>query len=112
MVCSADGRSRCENNGRCTPDGATYTCNCPRGFEGELCGINTNDCASQPCAHGGICIDGVRGYRCECMDAFTGDNCRLEVVKPPPPPPPAPPPPVEEPAELTCENRYDDGVNS
>jgi len=53
-------RCPCRNNGNCSPlkprGSGFYSCNCPPGFTGKECEINTDDCKSYPCFQG-IFID-------------------------------------------------------
>merc|ERR1712100_657910 len=49
------------------------------GFEGENCGVNVDECATNPCQNGGECVDGVDGYTCICYSTHTGDLCEIEV---------------------------------
>ena len=45
----------CANGGECLDGVASFTCECPAGYEGDLCEVNINDCADAPCANGGDC---------------------------------------------------------
>jgi hypothetical protein len=51
---------------------------CPPGFTGPNCGVNIDECESQPCVNG-VCIDGVNSYRCSCLPGFTGANCEIDI---------------------------------
>ena len=42
----------CQNGGHCDIDGSTFKCKCPFGWTGELCQIDVNECASNPCING------------------------------------------------------------
>lgn len=57
-------------NGFCNTTGSVPVCECDRGFEGEFCEINVDDCKTasggNPCQNGGQCIDGVNRYDCNC----------------------------------------------
>ena len=35
-------------------------------FSGELCDVNIDECASQPCVNGATCQDGINSYTCQC----------------------------------------------
>ncbi|XP_072925215.1 neurogenic locus notch homolog protein 3 isoform X3 [Hemitrygon akajei] len=79
-------RSPCLNRGICSSvvvDGsAQYSCSCTRGFrgfEGQNCEINIDDCPKHNCGHGGTCIDGVNTYNCQCTPEWTGQFCTEDV---------------------------------
>jgi protein crumbs len=58
------------DNGSCNTTNEVPFCQCVRGFEGQFCEINTDDCVAptgeSPCQNGGICTDGVNRYDCNC----------------------------------------------
>ncbi|KAB7501347.1 Fibropellin-1 [Armadillidium nasatum] len=68
-----------------------WECICEEGYEGEFCGIETNECLPQPncnenvnecentnlCEHGGTCIDAEGSYFCDCTDDYCGQHCAL-----------------------------------
>uniref|UniRef100_A0A1X7UPV7 Uncharacterized protein n=1 Tax=Amphimedon queenslandica TaxID=400682 RepID=A0A1X7UPV7_AMPQE len=76
----------CFNGGTCTETGSSFICQCPAGYEGGLCGLQTFSCLSSPCGNGGTCIEGVAegGYNCLCPLGFGGNNCNemLQVSTP------------------------------
>ncbi|KAI3381030.1 hypothetical protein SNEBB_003911, partial [Seison nebaliae] len=54
----------CKNGGICeNVDDTQYMCECKRGFAGDDCSVNIDDCASQPC---GVdeCVDLIDGFVC------------------------------------------------
>ena len=80
-MCQQPGFNNCQNGATCVnPPGTTAIyCVCKPGFTGNNCGINIDECASNPCANGGSCIDGVNNYTCVCRNGFTGKNCENEI---------------------------------
>ncbi|XP_065903442.1 adhesion G protein-coupled receptor L4-like [Dysidea avara] len=63
------------NNGTCTDEVNSFTCNCVDGFTGENCTANIDDCDPNPCMNNGTCKDGVNSFTCNCVDGFIGDQC-------------------------------------
>ena len=56
----------CQNNGVCEEGAAGPICKC-RGFTGEFCTIDVNECLHQnPCQNGGTCINSPGGFTCIC----------------------------------------------
>ena len=52
-------------------------CDCTNtGFVGEVCNLNIDDCASNPCQNGD-CTDGIKSYTCSCRSGFYGTNCEF-----------------------------------
>ncbi len=64
-------------HGRCLDLVASYSCDCLLGWNGENCGLNIDECASQPCGNStfGTCLDHVANYTCSCVEGWAGDNC-------------------------------------
>ncbi|XP_045146134.1 protein crumbs homolog 2 [Echinops telfairi] len=58
---------------------AGFLCRCPPGFEGDDCGVDVDECASQPCVSGGRCQDLPNGFKCHCPDGYTGLTCQEDV---------------------------------
>ncbi len=54
--------------GNCTNGGTCFnqTCCCAPGYEGPLCGKETDECESNPCQNGATCKDEVNRYTCVC----------------------------------------------
>lgn len=74
----------CENGGICKCVGEeclTYTCECPDGFEGATCGVDTNDCSINLCQHGGTCLDGIYSYACQCPPGYHGSKCEVSKAE-------------------------------
>ncbi|XP_049630080.1 protein crumbs homolog 2 [Suncus etruscus] len=58
---------------------AGFRCQCPSGFEGDDCGVDVDECASQPCHNGGSCQDLPNGFQCDCPEGYTGLTCQDDV---------------------------------
>ena len=70
----------CENGAICVNNGSSYYCMCAPGFEGTYCGIDIDECASNPCGeHGKSCVDRVNGYHCTCELGWTGNTCDEDI---------------------------------
>ncbi|SPP83299.1 blast:Protein crumbs [Drosophila guanche] len=72
----------CLNNGACVVLGSTgsIACECPKGYAGPRCEIDTDECASQPCQNNGSCIDRINGFSCDCSGTgYTGAFCQTNV---------------------------------
>ena len=77
-VCNLD----CGRHGVC--DLASGACVCDRGFEGDRCEVNIDDCANalvgpDACLNGGTCIDGLATFTCECAAGFSGWLCQSDM---------------------------------
>uniref|UniRef100_A0A158QF61 Notch receptor 3 n=1 Tax=Hymenolepis diminuta TaxID=6216 RepID=A0A158QF61_HYMDI len=74
----------CKNGGQCFLNNlGTRDCRCPRGFTGEDCEIDINECEigeRSPCEHNGTCVNESGGYRCVCLNGYTGANCESRVL--------------------------------
>ncbi|XP_078667248.1 uncharacterized protein LOC144909067 [Branchiostoma floridae x Branchiostoma belcheri] len=84
-VCKSDPkpcqRNICFNHGVCSTcfnDSYSF-CSCQAGYEGDLCNIDIDECASNPCQNGGTCQDGVNSYHCHCQVGYGGENCQHDL---------------------------------
>ena len=60
----------CQNSGICEEGLQGPICKC-RGFTGEFCTIDVNECLHQnPCHNGGTCINSPGGFTCICPGKF------------------------------------------
>ncbi|XP_029031043.1 protein eyes shut homolog isoform X2 [Betta splendens] len=70
----------CANGGRCVLSGATgYTCVCARGWTGQHCRVNVNDCVRHWCQNGATCVDEIDGYSCLCPSGYAGVHCEEDM---------------------------------
>ncbi|XP_039254307.2 protein jagged-1b-like [Styela clava] len=70
----------CGSHGNCVSlHGNKYKCDCDRGFDGQYCQRNIDDCTHNSCQNGGTCVDDVNGFFCMCRDGWEGDNCEINV---------------------------------
>ncbi|XP_020367649.2 protein crumbs homolog 1-like isoform X1 [Rhincodon typus] len=60
-------------------DASGYICLCQRGFAGEHCSVNINECESGPCMNKGTCEDQNNGFKCHCAPGFTGMMCQIDI---------------------------------
>eukprot|EP00494_Astrolonche_serrata_P032652 UN32921 len=69
--------------GSCTKsdNAAGYTCTCVKGYSGDDCNTNPDNCprGGSPCGEGGTCIDGLDDYDCECSRQRDGKRCETEL---------------------------------
>ena len=67
---------RCVHDGTCSDAFQAFTCACAAGFEGPICEINIDECASRPCIQRTAkCYDGTDSWACECKGGFRGERC-------------------------------------
>jgi hypothetical protein len=96
----------CHSHGYCVqlPGVPQHRCECHTGWSGNSCGIDMDECVSQPCQNNGKCRDSSSGFigfrrikatngklakvgirvelgkfHCSCKQGFLGDRCDLEV---------------------------------
>uniref|UniRef100_A0A8C7WP38 Protein eyes shut homolog n=1 Tax=Oryzias sinensis TaxID=183150 RepID=A0A8C7WP38_9TELE len=70
----------CANGGHCVLNNASsYTCICTRGWTGQTCRINVNDCIQHWCQNMATCVDEIDGYSCLCPSGYTGVFCEEDI---------------------------------
>ncbi|KAK3892747.1 hypothetical protein Pcinc_003437 [Petrolisthes cinctipes] len=70
----------CQNAGTCIDGYLKYTCLCRKGWRGQNCAIDFNECYEYQgtdlgCQNGGRCVNTPGSYRCECTAGWYGANC-------------------------------------
>jgi Notch-like protein len=70
----------CKNGGVCSAitDDA-YVCSCAKGYSGETCMVNVDDCTPNPCQNGATCADGVNDFTCNCAEGYSGPTCATNI---------------------------------
>ncbi|XP_033755862.1 LOW QUALITY PROTEIN: sushi, von Willebrand factor type A, EGF and pentraxin domain-containing protein 1-like [Pecten maximus] len=56
-----------------------YQCNCDRGYTGDVCDQEINECDTGPCLHNSTCQDLVGGFLCQCQPTYTGERCETRM---------------------------------
>ncbi|XP_068206241.1 LOW QUALITY PROTEIN: cubilin-like, partial [Palaemon carinicauda] len=70
----------CQHGGTCIDGFKRYTCICPKGWEGESCSDDFNECeeyvgTDMGCQNGATCTNTDGGYRCSCTSGWFGVRC-------------------------------------
>lgn len=53
----------CENGAVCSDHGSHYTCACPKGYSGQNCTVNADDCINHMCQVCGLYKTRLKMYR-------------------------------------------------
>ena len=61
------------HEGSCIVVNASLACLCHPGYEGELCDLDIDECASGPCQNNATCVNGVDEFKCSCKGGYTGN---------------------------------------
>ena len=48
-------------------------------FQGELCDMEIDECASDPCENNATCVDSYLSYTCLCENGFTGKQRHILI---------------------------------
>ncbi|PAV86126.1 hypothetical protein WR25_24440 isoform B [Diploscapter pachys] len=69
-------------HGRCSLN-RTNTCQCDKGWAGQLCDIELEYCKNHtPCQNGATCLNGgPHGFKCQCSPGYMGVRCEISVSK-------------------------------
>ena len=57
-----------------------FQCECATGYEGAMCEIDRDECASNPCLNQGVCRDLPNGFECRCITGFTGNKFQNIII--------------------------------
>ncbi len=57
----------------------SFTCACVSGYTGDLCDVDINECANNPCINGGTCTNTDGSFTCTCVPGYTGDLCDMDI---------------------------------
>ena len=64
----------------------SFHCLCTRGWTGDRCQEDVDECASNPCINNAVCMDSIdsasisiNDYECTCPDGWEGQNCESDV---------------------------------
>lgn len=70
----------CDSNEVCQRNGASYKCECQKGWSGDNCSTNADDCLNNnACQHGASCVDMLGDFTCVCKWGFQGRYCELNI---------------------------------
>lgn len=72
----------CRNGGVCEEGDTGPLCKC-RGFSGDVCSIDVDECLAGPCLNGGTCINTFGSYSCVCQASYTGKLCATSIYSSP-----------------------------
>ena len=64
----------CLNHGSCEEGISRPICRC-KGFKGDYCNEDINECDTSPCHEGGTCINTYGSFNCLCPTNTAGDYC-------------------------------------
>ena len=69
-----DDAGICLNGATCVNSQGSYSCQCVPGYVGQHCGVDVNECESEPCQNAGVCGDEVDGFTCDCSETGSFDS--------------------------------------
>lgn len=65
---------KCKNGANCIDKWNKYICKCTKGYDGDFCENNIDDCKQNDCEHGATCVDGINSYTCSCAPGYNGSR--------------------------------------
>ncbi|KAL6064225.1 hypothetical protein STEG23_006331 [Scotinomys teguina] len=71
-------RHQCQNGATCLDGLGTYTCLCPKTWQGWDCSEDIDECEAQGpprCKNGGTCQNSAGGFHCVCVSGWGGPGC-------------------------------------
>ncbi|CAG0888949.1 unnamed protein product [Cyprideis torosa] len=71
--------SECQHNSSCLSPLSSYNCSCQKGYEGQFCEIDIDECSLGHQCLNGDCVDGISTYTCACHPGFTGTRCETDI---------------------------------
>ncbi|KAK6637236.1 hypothetical protein RUM44_007650 [Polyplax serrata] len=72
----------CKNGGVCEEGDTEPICKC-RGFIGDTCTLDVDECVAKPCLNGATCINAPGSYACVCQHGYTGKLCGSSIYSSP-----------------------------
>ncbi|XP_071959436.1 uncharacterized protein [Antedon mediterranea] len=66
----------CQNAGVCSQSGASFTCQCTSGYEGNTCQTLSDLCSPNPCQNSGVCSQSGASFTCQCTSGYEGNTCQ------------------------------------
>ena len=69
----------CRNGATCVNNDGSFTCNCSVGYEGDLCNMDIDECATNNTCENGICDNTDGSFQCTCDAGFTGELCSENI---------------------------------
>ncbi|CAG9106517.1 unnamed protein product [Plutella xylostella] len=71
--------SPCQHGGTCRAHAETFTCECERGYHGNVCQHQIDACYGSPCEHGTCMLLEEGRFNCTCQPGYTGLRCETNI---------------------------------